>query len=26
MDNADPHWVWYAAGMVGLVTAAGFVL
>jgi hypothetical protein len=26
MDNADSHWVWYAAVMVSLVTAPGFVL
>ena len=26
MDNVDPHWVWYAAVMVGLVTAPGIVL
>jgi MFS family permease len=26
MDNADPRWVWYAAGIVGLVGAAVFVL
>ena len=26
MDNADPRWVWYAAGIVGLVGAMAFVL
>jgi len=26
MDNADPRWVWYAAGLVGLVTTGAFVL
>ncbi len=26
MDNADPRWVWYAAGLVGLVAAAAFTL
>lgn len=26
MDNADPRWVWYAVGLVGLVAAGGFVL
>lgn len=26
MDNADSRWVWYAAGLVGLVGAAAFVL
>jgi len=26
MDNADPRWVWYAAGLLGLVGAAAFVL
>ncbi len=25
MDNGDPRWVWYAAGILGLVAAAGFV-
>lgn len=24
MDNADPRWVWYAAGIIGLVAAAAF--
>jgi len=24
MDNADPRWVWYAAGMLGVVAAAVF--
>jgi MFS family permease len=24
MDNANPRWVWYAAGMVGLIAAAMF--
>ena len=24
MDNTDPRWVWYAAGMLGLVAAAVF--
>lgn len=26
MDNTDPRWVWYAAGLVGLVAAAGYYL
>jgi len=26
MDNADPRWVWYAAGVTGLAAAAGFTL
>jgi MFS family permease len=26
MDNADPRWVWYAAGLVGLVAAGAFAL
>lgn len=26
MDNADPAWVWYAVGLVGLVAAGTFVL
>jgi MFS family permease len=26
MDNLDPRWVWYGAGLVGLVTAASFAL
>ncbi len=26
MDNADPHWVWYAAGIVGLMAAVAFAL
>ena len=26
MDNADPRWVWYGAGLLGLVGAAAFVL
>ncbi len=26
MDNADPRWVWYAAGLLGLVGAAAFAL
>ncbi len=25
LDNADPHWLWYAAGLVGLLAAAGFL-
>jgi MFS family permease len=25
MDNLDPRWVWYAAGLIGLVAALGFV-
>ncbi|MFQ5577806.1 MAG: MFS transporter, partial [Anaerolineae bacterium] len=24
MDNADPRWVWYLAGLVGLAAAAAF--
>jgi MFS family permease len=26
MDNADPRWVWYAAGILGSVGAAAFLL
>jgi MFS family permease len=26
MDNADPHWVWHASGLVGLVAAGAFAL
>ncbi|MBC7250777.1 MAG: MFS transporter, partial [Anaerolineae bacterium] len=26
MDNANPRWVWYAAGLVGLAAATGFIL
>ncbi len=26
MDNGDPRWVWYAAGMVGLAAAVAFAL
>ena len=26
MDNANPRWVWYGAGMVGLAAAAAFAL
>lgn len=26
MDNYDPRWVWYAAGMVGLLPVSAFVL
>jgi MFS family permease len=26
MDNADPRWLWYAAGLVGLLATAGFLL
>jgi len=26
MDNTDPRWVWYAAGLVGLVAAGAFAL
>ncbi len=26
MDNGDPRWVWYAAGLVGLVAAGAFAL
>jgi MFS family permease len=26
MDNANPRWVWYAAGLVGLVTTGAFAL
>lgn len=26
MDNGDPRWVWYGAGLVGLVAAAAFLL
>jgi len=26
MDNADPRWVWYAAGLAGLTAAIGFGL
>jgi MFS family permease len=24
MDNHDPNWVWYAAGILGAVAAAGY--
>jgi MFS family permease len=26
MDNGDPRWVWYSAGIVGLVASAAFAL
>ena len=26
MDNGDPRWVWYSAGLVGLVASAAFAL
>ncbi len=26
MDGADPRWVWYGAGLVGLAAAGGFLL
>ncbi len=26
MDNFDPHWVWYAAGITATVAAAGYLL
>lgn len=26
MDNADPRWVWYGTGLIGLVAAAAFYL
>ncbi len=26
MDNADPRWVWYTAGLLGLVAAGCFAL
>jgi MFS family permease len=26
MDNTDPRWVWYAAGMLGMVAAGVFAL
>ncbi len=26
MDHYDPRWVWYATGILGLVTAAGYLL
>jgi len=26
MDNADPRWVWYGAGLAGLAAATGFAL
>lgn len=25
LDNADPRWLWYAAGLVGLLATAGFL-
>ncbi len=25
MDNADPHWLWYISGLVGLLAVAGFL-
>lgn len=24
MDHADPHWVWYAAGILGLLATLGY--
>lgn len=26
MDNADPRWLWYTVGVVGLVAAGAFAL
>jgi len=26
MDNADPRWLWYIVGLVGLVAAGAFAL
>lgn len=26
MDNADPRWVWYAAGIIGLIAAGAYYL
>jgi MFS family permease len=26
MDNGDPRWVWYCAGLVGLAASAAFAL
>lgn len=26
MDNYDPNWVWYAAGIISMVTVAGFFI
>jgi len=26
LDNADPRWLWYAAGIIGLFATAGFIL
>ena len=26
MDNGDPRWVWYSAGLIGLIAAAAFLL
>lgn len=26
MDNYDPNWLWYACGMIGIVTVFGFLL
>jgi MFS family permease len=26
MDNADPRWVWYATGLIGMVAAGAFAL
>jgi MFS family permease len=26
MDNGDPHWLWWIAGIIGLITVAGYLL
>jgi len=26
MDNLNPDWVWFAAGLLGLITVGGFLL
>lgn len=26
LDNADPRWLWYATGMIGMLSTAGFLM
>jgi MFS family permease len=26
MDNGDPHWLWYIAGIIGFIAVAGYLL
>ena len=26
MDNGDPHWLWYIAGIIGFIAVAGYIL